>query len=159
MTVSKEIERKILLKEVPKIAYDEVYYIKQYYIREDDKWIRYRRMVDSKGNKTYIRTYKEKVENGVSNEYEEEISKKKYLKKVLKSEQKKVISKHRYVKNMSDGMKWEIDDLEGVKLVIAEIEMPSLDYKIKIPKFIRNSYIKDVTRFREFSNRKLASYI
>ena len=159
-TVSLEIERKILLKRLPKIKYDEVYHIEQYYIKKGNKWVRYRKQTDSEGNIIYIKNKKEKVKQGVSREYETIISKDKFDKTLKKYDSKKYISKFRHIKYFNDNKhKWEIDEFERYNIVIAEVELEKLNESINIPKYISDVYIKDVTKFREFSNRKLSEYL
>jgi len=41
-------------------------------------------------------------------------------------------------------------------LVVAEVEYPEENYKIKIPKFIEDVMILEVTKLREFSNKSIS---
>jgi CYTH domain-containing protein len=55
-----------------------------------------------------------------------------------------------------DGLKVEVDDFSSMKLVIAEVEIPSVDFQFELPKYIKDNLILEVTRYVEFKNRRLA---
>lgn len=156
-----EIERKFLLKNLPpywkyKINPDYVYLISQYYYTDDEgKSKRIRAQDDVKTEKRiYIVTEKKYVKKGVCEEYEHEVTYEEFLELKKKSDRK--ISKERYVFKTDDGLKWEIDDYMSISMVTAEIELPSLNKKIEIPKFIQDVFIKELTGESCFSNYNLA---
>jgi adenylate cyclase len=66
----------------------------------------------------------------------------------------KKLSKTRYLIPAENGLKWEIDvfekHLEG--LIIAELEVPSIDYKFTHPEWIK----EDVTSDKKYTNSNLA---
>jgi thiamine pyrophosphokinase len=60
-----------------------------------------------------------------------------------------------YFEGEIKNLKWEIDNFT-FKLVVAEIEIPDLQYPIQIPRFINDKVIYEVTNIPEFSNKNLA---
>jgi len=66
------------------------------------------------------------------------------------------IYKDRLIYNVKDDLKWEVDSFEvgDIQLVIAEIEIPSEDYKLKIPDEF--DVIMEITGIKQFSNSNLA---
>jgi CYTH domain-containing protein len=88
------------------------------------------------------------------------------VKRISKSEyQTRFVNKTRYIyltgvdadfeENQRKSIKWEID-LFNYKLVIAEIEIPSFNFLIEIPKPIEDKIIYEVTNIKEFSNHSLS---
>jgi CYTH domain-containing protein len=69
------------------------------------------------------------------------------------------IVKNRHIKKHdSDDLKWEIDDMgRKLKLIIAEIEIPSEDYDLKIPEWLEPYVILEITGMKQFSNSNLAN--
>jgi len=147
-----EIEKRYLIKRLPqKINWDEIQFIHQYYSKNG----RFR-MIESKKGVTFIKTLKKTISEGVNKEIETEITAKQYIKEI-KSATKK-IHKTRYIKKVGK-LKWEVDVFD--KLAIAEIELPTeKDLKtVKIPKFIKDVLILDVTPIKAFSNFNIADVI
>ncbi|CAG7580208.1 MAG: putative phosphatase [uncultured marine phage] len=160
-----EIERKIILKGVPDIEYDQVLNITQYYFKnEEGIWERFRRSEDQNGEVTYIKTIKTTISKGISNEDEDIISKDDYknAKSLCKSGEyeSRRISKIRHVKYV-DGtdLKWEIDEFTDINITIAEIEIPTLDFEVDFPDYITDVMIKEVTGIKEFNNRRMAEVL
>ena len=54
---------------------------------------------------------------------------------------------------------WEIDVFDGLNLIMAEVELPTENYKFKIPKFISDQLLLELTQFEQFSNKNLATKI
>ena len=54
---------------------------------------------------------------------------------------------------------WEIDEFLGdnLGLIVAEIEIPSMDYDVQIPKFISDKLLMEVTGMKQFGNRNLSN--
>lgn len=161
---SVEIERKIILKNVPNIEYDEILNITQYYLKNSDGiWERFRKTKDHNDITTYVRTIKTPLRKGASLEDEIEISKEDYIrsKKMCKSGEfeSRRISKVRHVIYTDDNLKWEIDEFDNIKLVIAEIEIPTDDYEVVFPQYIIDNIIKEVTGIKEFNNRKMSEIL
>jgi len=157
-----EIERKIILKYVPNIEYDERLDITQYYIKRK-VWERFRRTIDQDGIITYVKTIKKTLRVGASLENENEITESQYEKAVKLCEsgifESRWISKIRHVKYTDDNLKWEIDEFKDISLVIAEIEIPTDDYDVKYPNYIEDVFIKDVTGIKEFNNRRMSEIL
>lgn len=146
-----EIERKFLLKRKPDIKFDETKLISQFYcIGKPDFRIR---ETTIKGRKTYHLTIKKKISDLTYDEFEKEITKKEFDTKLKKA--KRFIFKVRYIKKVGK-LKWEVDVYNNLDLVVAEIEIPSEKYHLKLPKFIQDSLIMEVTQFRNFSNKSLS---
>ncbi len=76
--------------------------------------------------------------------------------KILDQEDYPAVIKSRYLWTDDDGMVWEIDCFEGglEGLILAEIELPSFDFKINIPKWLGI----EITGARQWSNSSLAHY-
>ena len=94
----------------------------------------------------------------VDEENDIEISRKEFdklykPKKVLKS-----IEKDRNVKFLDkDGLKFEIDNFQGgLVVVIAEIEIPTIEYDLVLPDYIQKVLLLEVTEHRQFKNYNLA---
>ena len=159
-----EIERKFLLKKVPKVRYDNVVTIYQYYLKDDDKWTdRIRRIKDSEGEVVYIRTKKSRINNLASEEDEKYLDRKEY-EKIKKSALSKV-TKKRHIINYGD-YKLEIDHFKNINVILCELEIVVDDNRLdnatkelsemELPDFILDNLIMEVTDFDEFSNKSLS---
>lgn len=150
-----EIERKYLLKKVPSnIRWDVIYDIKQYYV--SDYRIRIQTNTESGETKWYYNQKTATDDPMVYKEVEREITYEDFW-RYISNRDSKIIQKTRYVKYFGDdGLKAEVDDFVGMKLVIAEVEIPSVDYQFDLPKLIKDNLILEVTRYVEFKNRRLA---
>jgi CYTH domain-containing protein len=162
-----EIERKFLLKEVPHVEYDDILNISQYYIREDNIWVRFRK-IESKmtSDIKYIKTIKKTVKPGVSDEEEWDLDKETYEAMVKKCfsalSESRYIKKTRHIKKFQiEGidLKWEIDEFSDISLVMAEVEIPEEDFFVYLPNWMIGYKIMEVSNFKEFSNRRLARRI
>lgn len=159
-----EIKRKFLLKKLPKLRYDSVVSIYQYYLDDDGTWTdRVRRIKNEESEITYLRTRKNRVNNLAIKEDETEITRKEY-EKIKKSAKSKVIKK-RHVINYGD-YKWEIDHFKNVNVILCELEIIANENNLEkitkelsdmnLPDFISNNLIMEVTDFPEFSNKSLS---
>lgn len=162
-TTQHEIERKFLLRTLPKLDWSDILLIDQFYKKNKSFWDRYRKL-DSQINGVikYQHTIKKTVSKGVNEEIEVELSEGDFIKNLSKcflskSEAKK-ITKIRYIFPYN-GLKWEIDYFPDRDMIIAEIEIPTLDYALVIPDYISDNLIAEVTFEKEFSNRSLANKI
>lgn len=170
----REIERKFLLKGLPKgIKLGEPFQITQYYIDQKGGRIRIRESHKDKCDTSrivfntelrdskYDVTKKVRLRDGVYDESITWIDQKTYLKLVPKAHKK--ISKLRYeVKSVMNGvkLKWEFDYFESpLRLIIVEIEIPYEGFKIKMPQFIKDVLIMEVTHLKEMTNYALAEKI
>lgn len=152
MSTKIEIERKFLLKNVPKIKYDSILEIKQFYLKGEKSRLR---VVEQNGDGKliYWKNIKNRLSDLSSEETDEIIDYAQF--RELHKDSNGFIYKIRYLIKEEDVI-WEIDDFINVKLVIAEVEIPSEKYELKIPEFISNNLIMEVSKIKEFSNRKLA---
>jgi CYTH domain-containing protein len=151
-----EIERKFLLKEVPKnVEWDIIYNITQIYCEKDGERFRLRErksLIPGAAKTQYFKTIKHEIEEGVYEEDETEISMSDYI-HGFEFETKR-LSKIRYVKATEDGLKWEVDDFG--KLVIAEIELKEKGQHVELPEYININLILEVTHLHQFKNFNLA---
>lgn len=159
-----EIERKFLLKSVPNLLADQVVEIEQFYFKNDSGiWERARSWSPNNSKKKYIHTIKKTVSKGVNIEDEHDLTKKEF--NLFKDKCYKTINESKYIKKIrhiyKDGhLKWEIDDFNySCNLIIAEIEIPTKDYQVVIPDFLKDLILLEVTGLKPFSNRSLASKI
>ena len=156
LTTKLEIERKYLLKSIPKTKKDKVVKsIEQYYLTLEDGRTGRIRKSTMLGKSEYYLTIKQKKGEGVYLEEEGLITKQEYIDFLSKA--KKGLKKKRILIQDDVGLIWEVDVFKGMRLVIAEVELPSEDYKVEIPNFIQKVLIKDVTGIKEFSNSSLAT--
>lgn len=155
-----EIEHKYLLKNFPDQYWDEILEIEQFYYPVGDDWERIRETSTQEDTK-YVhckKTRQESVKGGpvVYEEEERFLSFEEFVS--LKEKCLYEIRKTRYV--IAEGkLKWEIDVYKDFHLIIAEIEIPDVNYQFKIPEYIASNLIMEVTEFREFTNRSLSSPI
>jgi CYTH domain-containing protein len=167
--MKKEIERKFLLKDFPILPkIDEIQQINQHYYLEDGIWKRIRRIDSNVFGLDFIHTTKS-YQDGITYEEEYVVEHDEYislLKKISQPEfETRFVNKTRYIyltgvdadfeENQRKSIKWEID-LFNYKLVIAEIEIPSFNFLIEIPKPIEDKIIYEVTNIKEFSNHSLS---
>lgn len=157
-----EIERKYLLKDMPRVKPDDFMEIEQFYCENKRHKTKYRlriinRWVGNKKETTYVQTIKRKIENGVYEEHEIGLNKGAFddLFRYAKTR----LSKWRYIYKINKTLKWEVDIYRDMKLVIAEIELPKKNHKFKIPDYIKNKIIMEVTEFDEFTNFNLSERI
>jgi CYTH domain-containing protein len=169
-----EIERRFLLKSFPRQInwlkdFEKHLFIKQfYYDRNVDEYegsFRLRReQVLGNGwhsavlSTSFDITRKKLINKGVFEEEIVEINNETYQ-RINMNMHDGSIDKMRSVVKCPDniGLKWEIDNFKSpIKLIIAEIELPSMDYDLKIPDFLQEVIITEVTGQKEFSNRSLA---
>ena len=159
-----EVERKFLLKNLPKLKFDKIFYIEQYYLKDNDGYSDRVRKIEERDEKTlYLRTLKKRKTNRASEDIETEISEKEFRK--FKKNYKSGIIKIRHIIN-NGGFKWEIDKFKNINLIMAEVEIitnsNNLDEtineinEVKLPNFIEDNLIMEVSDFKSFSNRSLS---
>lgn len=159
-----EIERKFILKNVPKFNRKEIekFIIHQIYLEIDGVVNRFR-MTEDMGkdgdNRVYHHCIKTPISEGKFKEVERIISKEKF-KEMFQKEHRYII-KTRYVYE-KNGFKWEIDKYNEIYLVVLEVEFIN-DYDFEnfnkekdIPEIIKEQLITEVTGQTEFSNYSLS---
>lgn len=156
-----EIERKFLLKAVPDKEPSEIIEILQWYFKNTDGiWERARSCYSDEKGFYFIHTIKKNISPGVNQEDEKNITSNEFnefVQKCKTSPDSRYISKERRVYKV-DGLKWEVDVFNnGHHLVVAEIELPSLDFEIVMPKFIKDRLLLEVTGLKQFGNRNLSN--
>lgn len=144
-----EFERKFLLLKKPVLKADVVARIEQHYFNDE----RIRRKSEEGREDIFYHTIKKNLRPGVNSEDEKIINRDEYYSLLEKS--KCFIVKYRHYYFIGD-LKWEVDVFEDINLVVAEVEYPREDYRLKIPKFIEDVTVMEVTKFREFSNKNIA---
>ena len=156
-----EIERKFLLKSLPKIQPQQSVKIDQYYLKNSSGvWERARTWESSTGETKYIHTIKKSVSKGVNIEDEHFLTLEEFNKFKSRCFQKKTeskfIEKVRHIYPDGD-LFWEVDIFgNGYELIIAEIEIPKKTYKLTLPDFIKEVNLLEVTGLKQFSNRNLS---
>ena len=153
-----EIERRFLLKPCPvkdflnreEIPF-EALEIEQYYLKGDCV-IRYR-----KAGSNYYKTVKS-GEGMVRQESEREVSKEEYLQNLLNKDGR-VIKKIRY-RVKSNNLILEIDEfmgsLEGLNILEVEFKSEDEANSYKIPIFMQDLILQEITALRDFSNKALS---
>jgi CYTH domain-containing protein len=169
--MKKEIERRFLLKNFPIPTSNftlEVQTINQYYYLIDDVCNRIRKIESSIFGIGYLHTIKT-YKDGVTYEDEKFLSFEDY--KVILDDihsgkyTSKYLDKTRYIfptsidvdfgDNEIKNIKWEID-VFNFSLIIAEVEIPDMNFDLQIPDFINKQIIFEATGIQELSNQRLA---
>lgn len=159
-----EIERKFLLKAMPDTKPTEIIKIEQYYHKNDrGVWERARSWDSNINGIKYIHTVKKSVSKGVNLEDEYLMTKEEFgsFKETCfnSKNDSKFLLKERWI-YPDNNLYWEVDLFKfDLNIVIAEIEIPTKGYKIKIPDFITDKLLLEVTEFKQFSNRSLSKLI
>jgi CYTH domain-containing protein len=156
-----EIERKFLLKSLPKTDPKQKVEIDQYYLKNSSGiWERARTWNSSNGDSKFIHTIKKNVSKGVNIEDEYDMTLEQFndfKEKCLTSpSESRFIKKVRHI--YPDGnLYWEVDEFDNdYKLIIAEIEIPKKTFKLTIPNFIKEVMLLEVTGMKQFNNRNLS---
>jgi CYTH domain-containing protein len=156
-----EIERKFLLRTIPNEKPFEKIKIKQWYLKSGNRWERARSM-DSEFGKRWIHTIKTRLSDMKCIEDERPLTKQEFEDFVSKckiSEGSKFISKQRFI-YLDGDLKWEVDIFRGkCHLIVAEVEIPSEEYELEIPDFIKKILLMEVTGLKQFSNKNLSCKI
>ena len=143
-----EIERKFLIRKIPK-NFENKFYIKQFYIHVDDKFVQRLRFFD---NRKAIMSLKQNCAGLSRYEFEYKIPLED-AKKIISMTDSIFIEKIMYIVYY-ESMKWEIDEFLGNNkgLLIAEIELEDEKQKIKLPDWID----QEVTNQNKYFNYNLA---
>jgi len=157
-----EIERKFLLKNVPKFNRNEIdrFLIHQIYVDVDGRVTRFRmhEKFNPKGSEPeverhYIKCNKRPISTGVFEEIEEEITQEVFRDMCHKDHS--YIIKTRSVYEHG-GLKWEVDEYHDIKMVTLEVELEDINQEITIPEIIEREVICEVTGQKVFSNYSLS---
>jgi CHAD domain-containing protein/CYTH domain-containing protein len=147
-----EIERKFLLKRMPRLPHAEALNIQQGYLPGTD--IRERvRSIESKEGRTYFRTLKAGL--GASRLEIEEETTERIFKRLFALTKGQRVRKRRYVME-DNGLRWEIDRFLDRKLVLAEVELEHEDQPIEFPRWLKSLIVRDVTNEADYTNERLA---
>jgi len=155
-TTPLEIERKFLLASLPNASPDYIIAIQQYYMPEKGR-VRESHITDCHTKARvieYHKTMKTLLSPGVFAENEQQITEAEYLE--LRALCPTGLKKVRHVYKRSDGLKWEVDVYDR-NLVIAEIEIPTVDYIVEIERYITEQLITEVTGRPDYYNSALAT--
>lgn len=152
MGAHEEIERRFLLRRtdtLKNLINIQIISVSQYYTSEG----RIRCCDNGNASRIYYLTIK--LDNGYGNnlEYEEEIDSHRF--NTLKETSTKSIHKTRYVYFEND-LKWEIDKFEDPHIGILEVELTHIEQDIKIPDFLQDLILFEITGDKRFSNYNLA---
>lgn len=156
-----EIERKFLLKSLPKIEPTQKVKIDQYYLKNSSGiWERARTWNSSNGDSKFIHTVKKNVSKGVNIEDEYDMTIEEFNdfrdKCLSASSESRFIKKVRHI-YPDEQLYWEVDEFDNdYKLIIAEIEIPKKTFKLTIPNFIKEVMLLEVTGMKQFNNRNLS---
>ena len=145
------------MKKVPNFSMDEidVLAISQIYVELDGKNLRFRRTMNLKTlDVIYHKCFKTILSRGVFEELEEEVTEDEFNE--MRKKDHRYIDKKRLVYK-DGGLKWEVDEYYGLKLVTLEVELDDINQEITIPKLIDGDVIIEVTGEKKFSNYSLSS--
>lgn len=155
-----EIERKFLLKAIPNKEPVETIEIFQWYLKNQEGiWERARSCYSDLKGFYFVHTIKKNIAPGINEEDEKDITSQEFNQFVEKCRvyQSRYISKERLIYPDGD-LKWEVDVFNnGHHLIVAEIEVPSMENQVIIPKFISDKLLMEVTGIKTFSNRSLSN--
>jgi CYTH domain-containing protein len=158
--MSLEIERKFLLKSLPSKEPVEKIDIHQWYLKNSDGvWERARSCYSDINGAYFVHTIKKSIDVGINDEQEKYMGQKEFNQFVedCKLNHSRYISKRRFIYFDGD-LKWEVDLFTGGHhLIVAELEIPTIDFQFDLPKFISDKLIMEVTGFKQFSNRNLSN--
>jgi len=148
-----EIERKFLLRELPpRVHGAESIEIDQGYLPGGTVRERLRKAVSSRGSRL---TRTVKLGTGVVRaEFEEELPETEFA-RLWPLTAGARLRKRRYL--VPDGtLVWQIDEFLDRVLVLAEIELPTVDTEVALPEWLAPSIVREVTDEAAFGNLRLA---
>lgn len=152
-----EKERKYLIKFNPLAlgveTPDEVLYITQYYLKNGLRL----RSTEKNDTISYDVNDKRPIEDQPGHSYDDPqyVSEDRFNELLSENPDYTLIIKIRYVKNISNTSKWEIDSFMNLNLTMAEYESDDID-DVTIPDWLSDEIIKDVTGDYHFSNKHLS---
>jgi CHAD domain-containing protein/CYTH domain-containing protein len=151
---NQEIERKFLLRGMPKLPEGAVRTeIVQGYLPGQHLQERVRRVRRVGEAPRYFRTVK--LGSGLTRTEIEEEADQATFRRLWSLTRGRRIRKLRF-KVPDGGLTWEIDRFAGRRLVLAEIELPSEDYDVQVPDWLRDHVEREVTGDDAYVNINLA---
>ena len=160
MSTKLEIEKKFIVKGLPNKPLYDVVKIEQFYWKNSAGiWERARIWDSSKDGKKWIHTIKTPAGKGANIEEEHDLTELEFTAFVERSkrDEGKHLSKVRNIYIDENRMKWEVDVFNEVHLIIAEVELPKKNFSLKIPRFMKQIILLEVTNLKQFGNRSLAN--
>lgn len=152
-----EIERKFLLDGLPSIPGGaEVWHIEQGYVPPDPRapdGMRIRRTAMSGGHIVCTQTIK-RGSGLVRTEMERTISESQFHQLWARTAGRR-INKIRHRVREKD-VTWEIDQFQGIDLVLAEVELPSADIPLRFPNWVMAHMLREVTDDPQYTNFAIA---
>lgn len=151
----REIERKFLLRGMPRLPDGAVRTdVAQGWLPGERLQERVRRVRRAGEAPRYYRTVK--LGSGLSRTEVEEEADSATFRRLWPLTRGRRVRKLRF--KVPDGpLTWEIDRFRGRDLVLAEVELPTEDYDVRIPDWLRDHVKRDVTGEPEYVNINLAS--
>lgn len=154
MPLDVEIERKYLLRELPRFPKPiEILEVDQGYIPGTKVLERVRRQQSDTGVVRYFRTMK--IGTGVERVEMEDETDERLFKHLWALTEGKRVKKRRYVVANGDDT-WEIDEFLDRQLVLAELELERADSPVTIPDWLKPVLVREVTDEPGYTNRSLA---
>lgn len=152
-----EIERKFLLKKLPHAVPDDVILITQWYSKPGIEPFRIRMSMSMKNGVSHTYTEKQLVSDGIFIENERTISHTDYINYRVNCD--RLIKKSRLVYPLyhaENPLKWEVDNYYDFDLIVAEIELPTLEHEFEIESYMADVIDAEITGDQDYSNSKLA---
>lgn len=153
MSENIEIERKYLLHALPpRVTGCPSVLIDQGYVPGEKIRERVRRMRDAEAQR-YVRTVK--LGKGMARtEFEEETTRE-IFEALWSTTRGRRLQKRRYY--VAEGeLTWEIDEFLDRELVLAEVEIPSVEFAVSVPEWLAPYVVREVTEEKGFGNYSLA---
>jgi CHAD domain-containing protein/CYTH domain-containing protein len=147
-----EIERKYLLRDLPPLEGAESDEIVQGWLPGDSVRERLRR-VDTGGTTRFYRTIKSG--SGIARMELEDETDAKLFETLWPLTAGRRVRKRRHKVREGDRL-WEIDEFLDRELVLAEVELPSVDAAVVLPDWLRPHVVREVTSESEYKNENLA---
>jgi CHAD domain-containing protein/CYTH domain-containing protein len=149
-----EIERKYLLRGFPEAVRGTEYQeIEQGYLPGERLQERVRRVRSGNGGVSFIRTVK--IGSGIQRVQLEEETDQRIFDALWPLTEGKRVVKRRY-RVRSGRFIWEVDRFRDRDLVLAEVELPTVDTKVDIPDWLEDYVVREVTDEFEYVNINLA---
>lgn len=148
-----EIERKYLLSGMPPVAASAAsVLIDQGYIAGNQIRERVRRLRDGKAER-YVRTIK--LGKGLARQEFEEETTQEIFEALWSVTAGRRLQKRRHFVPVGD-LTWEVDTFTDRELFLAELEIPAVDFAVKLPDWLEPFVVREVTADPRYGNHSLA---